>query len=533
MNKPMMALLILISLLLWWQWPQPGPGTDRQPSDAGSTRHNAPTNSDTTVQATQLSDDGEAEPLAMPSVDTPSTQGEQMLAAAHARLEQAWENWHQLVNTVADTMGGLTLSRSSLFSSLVARLPEELLASEHAREIHVIDQRVARLRVLHKALEVFYTQWQSMRAAREALEEQRKLWSHLAERHQFGLSAIQRQAIHDAQIRIAQYRQDENFPAATQAYQQLRAIYEIDEVPINRMLDARRAALAAQTDWQALESEIGGHGLDESAVEKTFAQAQIAALSGHYEKAMDAYLLAGPAWQALYRQGLVVRATPTMVAIPAGSFLMGDRQGIGQGDEQPIMKQTLPAFRISKTEVTFAHFDAYLMHQGLPLNDDMGWGRGARPVVNVSWSEARAYAQWLGEQTGRAFGLPTEAQWEYVARAGSGNAYGTGSDLTNQAHCEGCNGWGQTRSLPVAHFAANAFGVHDMHGNVWEWVADCYRPRYGMAIAVGDVCTERVIRGGGWADMPPALRAANRSPMPPEQRSGELGFRLVELLSAG
>ena len=134
-----------------------------------------------------------------------------------------------------------------------------------------------------------------------------------------------------------------------------------------------------------------------------------------------------------------------------------------------------------------------------------GWGRGLRPVRNVSWYDAMAYTEWLWEQTGDRYRLPTEAEWEYAARAGSTTAYSWGDSIgRNRANCDGCASlWDGERTALVGTFKANGWGLYDMHGNVWEWVQDCWNDNYegaptdGTAWLSGD-CDRRVLRGGSW-----------------------------------
>src|SRR5262249_16038271 len=145
--------------------------------------------------------------------------------------------------------------------------------------------------------------------------------------------------------------------------------------------------------------------------------------------------------------------------------------------------------------------------------NDEGWGRGTRPVINVSWFDATAYVKWLSAKTGQQYRLLTEAEWEYAARAGTSTAYFWGNQIgRNQANCEGCGSrWDNKQIAPVGSFPANAFGLHDMHGNVWQWVEDRYDDNYNDAPADGRTWTSaencisentRVLRGGSWGYHP-------------------------------
>lgn len=173
---------------------------------------------------------------------------------------------------------------------------------------------------------------------------------------------------------------------------------------------------------------------------------------------------------------------PKMVAIPGGSFMMGCEGGKDcADDEKPPHQVTLSSFKMSATEITFDQYDACVAFGGCAqLPEDEGWGRGDRPVINVSWEDAQQYIQWLNQETGKNYQLPTEAQWEYAARAGSSTKYSWGDEVgRNRANCDGCGSqWDNKQTAPVGSFAANAFGLYDMHGNVWEWCQDWYDSDY-------------------------------------------------------
>ena len=197
-------------------------------------------------------------------------------------------------------------------------------------------------------------------------------------------------------------------------------------------------------------------------------------------------------------------------------------------------------FAIGKYEVTFAEYDRYLYAQGIKERNfpsDQGWGRERRPVINVSWDDAVAYARWLSKQTGKRYRLPTEAEWEYAARGGTTSTWFWSDDVSQactyanvfdrgheaelksryritweSAPCE--DDYAET--APVGSFKANAFGVHDTAGNVWEWVEDCYHETYEGAPLDGsawndDGCNLRVLRGGSWYYDPGLLRASSRN----------------------
>lgn len=231
---------------------------------------------------------------------------------------------------------------------------------------------------------------------------------------------------------------------------------------------------------------------------------------------------------------------PEMVVIPTGRFQMGNVSGKGYRKERPVHHVTIEyLFAVGKYEVTFAEWDACVAAGGCRHRpDDEGWGRGTRPVINVSWKDAQEYVQWLSRETGKPYRLLSEAEWEYVARAGSRTKYWWGDNLgTNNANCEVCGSqWDNTSTAPVGSFAANAFGVFDTAGNVWEWVADCWHDDYEGAPADGSAwtsrnCDQRVARGGSWNYWPEMVRPAFRSKYYSSYRHKHEGFRITRTLT--
>ena len=225
---------------------------------------------------------------------------------------------------------------------------------------------------------------------------------------------------------------------------------------------------------------------------------------------------------------------PAMVELPAGNYLMGSPGNSLNYDEVPRHEVSVPAFAMSRYEVTFAEYDRFARATGRRLPYDESWGRGDRPVVNVSWSDARAYTRWLSDQTGKTYRLPSEAEWEYAARAGSlTNFWWQDANENLHANCFNCGSdWDGARTAPVGSFAANDFGLHDVAGNVQEWTADCYHGSYqgaptdGSAWAKGE-CDMRVVRGGAYTSPLDSLRSAKRSQYSQDARLDNLGFRVV------
>ena len=222
-----------------------------------------------------------------------------------------------------------------------------------------------------------------------------------------------------------------------------------------------------------------------------------------------------------------------MVAIPGGSFRMGDLSGDGYGWEVPVHVVTIAPFEMGKYEVTFSQWDACVADGGCPRASDAGLGRGNRPVMNVSWNDVQGFVVWLNARTGGGYRLPTESEWEYAARAGSESKYSWGNELgSNRANCGDDCGDRWEKTAPVGSFASNAWGLHDMHGNVREWVEDCWNDSYvgapgdGSAWRSGD-CRQRVSRGGSWSWFAGDLRSAGRYRGARSDRFGNLGFRLA------
>ena len=227
---------------------------------------------------------------------------------------------------------------------------------------------------------------------------------------------------------------------------------------------------------------------------------------------------------------------PEMVVIPAGRFQMGCVLGRECRDsEQAVHTVTIARpFALSTYEVTFEEYDRFTFPNRV---DDEGWGRGRRPVMNVSWNDAREYVAWLSSETGLQYRLPSEAEWEYAARGGTTTAYSWGNEIgNNRANCIRCGSQWAGMTVPVGSFGANAWGLHDMHGNVGEWTEDCWHdsyvgaPRDGSAWTVGENCGQRVLRGGSWSDNPRYLRAAIRIRSVAGSRSFNSGFRVARTL---
>ena len=208
------------------------------------------------------------------------------------------------------------------------------------------------------------------------------------------------------------------------------------------------------------------------------------------------------------------------VSIPAGTFTMGSPQSEwGEWDNETQHQVTLSAFKISKYQITFEQYDMFCEATGREKpKDTCVWGRGKRPVINVSWDDAAAFAEWMGCR------LPTEAEWEYACRAGTTTPFNTGDSITtSQAH------FNNLQTMPVGSFAPNEWGLYDMHGNVWEWCSDWYGP-YSSGSQTNPKGPSsgsfRINRGGSWGLDESFCRSAIRG-MSPGGPSDEIGIRLV------
>lgn len=230
-----------------------------------------------------------------------------------------------------------------------------------------------------------------------------------------------------------------------------------------------------------------------------------------------------------------IHVSPTMVPVEGGEFRMGNVEQVEDVQSNPPHLVTIKKFAMGKYEVTFEEYDRYAIAEMKHLPDDQGWGRGRRPVINVSWKDAKDYATWLSEKTGERYRLPTESEWEYAARGGDKQQTwaGTsdGDELASYA-VFARNSEGHT--AVVGTKLPNSFKLHDLSGNVFEWVEDCadedYRDMQGAAFIKVDKanCNMRGLRGGSWDNKAADLRAFQRGSSTAKSVSSHLGFRLAQ-----
>jgi formylglycine-generating enzyme required for sulfatase activity len=239
-----------------------------------------------------------------------------------------------------------------------------------------------------------------------------------------------------------------------------------------------------------------------------------------------------------------------MVVVPAGSFMMGAEpwpKAELSWDARIRREVTIAKpFAVGKFEITYAQYDACVADGGCARRpDDFGWGRVDKPVLDVSWREAQDYTRWLSRRTGGAYRLLTEAEWEYAARGGTRTPYPWGHrashEHANYGKAECCHGralgkdrWIETS--PVGSFAPNPFGLHDMHGNVYEWTEDCFVPSYEGAPTDGSAvrtaaCDKHPIRGAAYYSDPGRIRSAYRAWQTTDNRGDVIGFRVAKTLN--
>jgi len=241
-------------------------------------------------------------------------------------------------------------------------------------------------------------------------------------------------------------------------------------------------------------------------------------------------------------------ARMNMVTILPGRFMMGSPKDELRRDnnEGPRHEVTIDySFEVGKFEVTFNEWDVCVTDGGCRGHrpKDGGWGKAKRPVINISWQDAQSYVKWLRRKTGLNYRLLSEAEWEYIARAGQHGPFSTGYSIgAYDANFNGAKPYGGgpqgaylRKTVPVGSYPANAFGLHDIHGNVYEWVEDCWNPNHSGAPANGKArkdgdCKFRVMRGGSWVTHGYQMRASKRLRYTTDYRYDDYGFRVARTL---
>jgi formylglycine-generating enzyme required for sulfatase activity len=238
---------------------------------------------------------------------------------------------------------------------------------------------------------------------------------------------------------------------------------------------------------------------------------------------------------------------PDMVVVPAGSFMMGPTDnGSKRAAADTRHKVIFPhAFAVGRFAVTFDEWDACVADGGCSGYKpwDNGWGRGKRPVVNVSWTDAKGYIAWLSARTGKPYRLLSEAEREYVTRAGTQSAFWWGALASRRqanyddkaSQDKASKGSPGQKTLPVDSYQPNPWGLYQVHGNIWEWVEDCQNESYvgaptdGTAWMTGH-CDRRVLRGGSWVSTAEAVESGSRYGVQAEGRVSNVGFRVAREL---
>ena len=363
-------------------------------------------------------------------------------------------------------------------------------------------------------LRAYIAEYAGVEGAGEWVGEAESLLEELAAREEQALAAWEAVRGTENESELAGYIEQwesraEAAEFVAEARDLLGDLERVRKVELERARKAEEARAAWARVGKERESELAGYIAQWESV------AEAAAFVGEAEKALAELIRPG-------RRFRDCDECPQMVVLPAGSFEMGSPESEEgrDGDEGPVHRVEIgEPFAVGAYEVTFEEWDACVAAGGCGgyRPRDEGWGRGKRPVINVSWYHAQEYVGWLSGKTGEWYRLLSEAEWEYAARGGSGTRYWWGDEIgSGRANCEGCGSrWDDEQTAPVGSFRANGYGLYDMHGNVWEWVEDCWNDNYRGAPTDGKVwksgdCSFRVLRGGSWGNSPGYLRSASR-----------------------
>lgn len=348
-------------------------------------------------------------------------------------------------------------------------------------------------------------------------------------------------AVRTHQVRLQSFRQ---YCADWTAYLAVRpcelqqwvtsAVLSVDK-PVHSATDAQAIPL----ELKAMAAPSGGPSMSHD-TEVPDIQGWCAARVQRYQQETAQKLNTTVVFHDTFEDG---SDAPEMVVIPPGHFLMGSPDGeYRRADNERQHPVTLAQpFALGKYPVTFAQYDRFCIATAREQPGSSGWGRGSRPVINVSWYDAMAYCQWLSLMTGQNYRLPSEAEWEYACRAGTTTHYHFGNTITrDQANFQpedvDFSDWiKDAKTTPVDQFAANPWGLYDCHGNVFEWTGSEYDKHYTGAeqrvlVMDADDDTRRVVRGGCWYFYAWWVHSSARFWLLPDSRNFLQGFRLARSL---
>ncbi|MDQ6954897.1 MAG: SUMF1/EgtB/PvdO family nonheme iron enzyme, partial [Mariprofundaceae bacterium] len=321
--------------------------------------------------------------------------------------------------------------------------------------------------------------------------------------------------------------QTKQIEAAQQALMQNQVQKQDDEKARRLAAEKAEAAKVKLLGKQRLAEEQGQKEAQKKAEEKAWKLAVEKAAAAKVKLLEKQRLAEERGWKVVGEERVFDGIT--FVWIPQGEFMMGSDSS-GSSDEKPVHKVRFKqGFWMGKYEVTQAQWQAVMEENPRYFTND------SHPMEGMSWGHIQKFIHSLNGLTGKRFRLPTEAEWEYAARAGSTSKYSWGDRVSsNKANCKGCGSrWDNSKTAPVGSFKPNSFGLYDMNGNVWEWVEDCYHDDYNEAPTDGGAwrngnCGKRVLRGGSWGYFSFDMRSANRHRNSIDARNNNNGFRLVQ-----
>ena len=581
-----LVLVALLGIGGWWGWQEYPEMFSQGPDNTQQLAQQAATTDmpGETLQETESGETGEAvarteqaqppekaeaeQPASKePALSPEEAEVARLLAAAEADLKarrltspagnNAWEKYQHVLRLSPahpEAMAGMErviYSYMELFGTAVEQEDFDKAAGYLAKisELHpdspVLEEGEQSLAAAKQAradrLAEEERQRQAEEAARQAELERQRIANTIDEHWAAFDTALEAEDISEAVGILDQVRElNPEEPGLATGEQRLVELEQ--QLAIQRLWDAFGAAMDAE-EFGAAASHL----------------AEIRGLNSAEPRLAEGELRLDEARRAAETRAL----TGEMVPIIGGTFRMGDLSGDGARNQRPVHSVTVPSFKLGKYEVTVGQFRRFVQATGYRTDaerraggnegcrtytgDGWDWTPGRswknpgyaiednQPVVCVSWNDALAFTEWLSAQTGATFRLPSEAEWEYAARAGSTAKYSWGNSIGyNEANCDGCGSrWDNDRPAPVGSFSANAWGLHDIHGNVSEWVQDCWNKNYkgapsdGSAWGSGD-CNLRVHRGGSWFNTPVRLRSASRNGFTQSRRAYYRGFRLAQ-----